>query len=63
MPRLLTLVSMLAALHFGGASAISQDAHGAYQFVHSSLNSLSDQVTSDILHLHDSLPGSAVTDR
>ena len=62
MSRLLTLASMLATLYFGGASAICQDAQGAYRLAHSSLNSLSNQVTSDILNLHDSLPGSAVTD-
>jgi len=62
MSRLLTLASMLATLHFGGASAICQEVQGAYQFAHSTFNSLSNQVTSDILNLHNSLPGSAVTD-
>lgn len=55
MPRLLALSSMLTTLIFGGASAISQDAQSAYQFAHASINSLSPQVTSDIVNLHNSL--------
>jgi len=61
MSRLLMLASMLATLHFGGASAICQDVQDAYQFAHSSINLLSNQVTSDIVNLHNSLPDSAAT--
>jgi hypothetical protein len=51
MARLLTLALTLVTLHFGGASAIQQDATAAFQFAHSNLSSLANQVTSDIVNL------------
>jgi hypothetical protein len=57
MARLLTLALTLMTLHFGAASAIQQEAKATYQFAHSNLNSLSNQVTSDIVNLHTALQG------
>jgi len=50
---------MLITLRFGGASVLSQDLHSAYQAAHSNLNSLSTQVTSDQVNLHDSVGAGA----
>jgi hypothetical protein len=58
MARLLTLTTMLLTLHFGGASALCQDAHDAFVYAHTDLNSLSQSVTSDIVNLHSSLSDS-----
>ena len=56
MARLLTLITVLVTLHFGGVAALHQDALDALHFTHSGLNSLSNQVTSDLVNLHNSLP-------
>jgi hypothetical protein len=58
MTRLLVLTLTLLTLRFGGVSALHQDARDAVYSVHTGLNSLSNQVTSDIENLHSSLSDS-----
>jgi len=58
MARLLTLITMLVTLHFGGASALHQDALDVFHSAQSGLNSLSNGVSSDLVNLHNSLPSS-----
>jgi hypothetical protein len=61
MTRLLVLTLTLLTLRFGGVSALHQDALDAVHSVHTSFNSLSNQVTSDIENLQSSFsdsPGS-----
>jgi hypothetical protein len=50
--RLLVLTLSLLTLHFGGASALHQDVLDAYTSVHTGLNSLSNDVTGDLVNLH-----------
>lgn len=56
MARLLTLAAMLVTLSFGGASALHQDAIDAFHPVNAGLNSLSNDVTSTLVTLQNSLP-------
>ena len=56
MARLLTLATMLVTLHFGGAAAMHQDAIDAFHSVNAGLNSLSNDETSTLVNLHNSLP-------
>ena len=53
--RLLVLTLSLLTLHFGGVSALHQDALDAVTSVHTGLNSLSNDVTGDIVNLHNHL--------
>ena len=55
MTRLLVLACSLVTLHLGGASAVWHDAQSAYQVTHAAMNSLSTDVTSDLVNLHSSL--------
>jgi hypothetical protein len=59
MTRLLIITLTLLTLRFGGVSALHQDARDAVQSVHTSLNSLSNEVTSDIENLRSNLSDSA----
>lgn len=52
MARLLVLTLSLITLYFGGASALHQDAVDAVTSVHTGLNSLSHDVTNDIVNLN-----------
>jgi hypothetical protein len=53
--RLLVLTLSLLTLHFGGVSAVHQDAMDAIRSVNTGLNSLSYDVTGDIVNLHNHL--------
>jgi hypothetical protein len=53
--RLLVLTLSLLTLHFGGVSALHQDAWDAVASVQTGLNSLSNDVTGDIVNLHNHL--------
>ena len=57
MARLLVLASMILSLSLGGASALRQDAQDGFWAAHNGLNSLSNQVTSDIVNLHTDISG------
>jgi hypothetical protein len=56
MARLLTLATMIVTLSFGGVSAIQQDAVDAFHSAQSGLNSLSNDATSTLVNLHNTLP-------
>lgn len=56
MARLFILATTLITLHFGGAAAMQQDAIDAFHSAHAGLNSLSNDVTSTLVNLHNSLP-------
>lgn len=59
MARLLILTLTLLTLRFGGAAVLHQDAWDSVRSIHTELNSLSNQVTSDIVNLHTTLSSSA----
>jgi len=56
MARLLILATTLLTLHFGGASALAHEAQGGLQQLRGQVNSASNGITNDIVHLHDHLP-------
>jgi hypothetical protein len=55
MVRLLVITLTVMTLRFGGVSALHQDGLGAVRGIHTDLNSLSNQVTSDIENLRTTL--------